>query len=157
MRPFFLSVALIAVLLGSALYGAHSRVIAQSQPSLTISSVAHASYGDTVTIDVDFTTSATNNIAAIIFSIDYDATCLSYQSRTFSGDIPASYLTSLTTDFTDPDGELDIFIADLSGSTPLPTANNLLRLRFLVTCEPAVGQQVDATVQFSTDPAVDFG
>ncbi|MCB0187414.1 MAG: hypothetical protein KDE31_24265, partial [Caldilineaceae bacterium] len=88
MRPFFLSVALIAVLLGSALYGAHSRVIAQSQPSLTISSVAHASYGDTVTIDVDFTTSATNNIAAIIFSIDYDATCLSYQSRTFSGDIP---------------------------------------------------------------------
>lgn len=157
MRPLLTTISLIATILGIVLYGAHSIALAQAQPSLRISSVANASYGDTVTVDVDFTTNAADNIAAIIFSIDFDETCLVYQGRSFSGQIPDNTLASLTVELPDLDGELDVFIVDVSGTNPLPTINNLLRLTFLVDCEPAAGETIVAAVKFSNDPTADFG
>lgn len=155
----FCSLLLLALQLPNARH-----VWASEEPVLSIPSNIFGQSGDLVHVPVDFT-SGGHAIAGTIFSIDFDESCLSLNAADSDGDgvpdgvrfqIPASFLTSVSFDADDTDGELDIMIADFSlplGSLP---DQILLELDFIVICTPAPSETRLAPVGFSTLPSASF-
>ena len=117
--------------------------------------------GFLVDVPVQFTGGG-HNIAATVFSLDYDATCLD-PDLDDDGVLdhvdvaaPTSFTTTVLFNPLDTDGEIDISVADWN--PPIGSLNDgeLLSVRFLATC-PATTTALDVPVVFSTSPAPSFG
>ncbi|MEZ4734448.1 MAG: cohesin domain-containing protein, partial [Caldilineaceae bacterium] len=130
-------------------------------PLLTISEQLAVQPGATITVPITFSANG-HNVAAAIFSIDYDERWLTFDST--DGDnntipdaihfhAPAPFTASVMVNAADHDGELDVVIADLA--PPIATLPDGI----LVEIVFQVGQPVETTeaaVRFSTAPAVSF-
>ncbi len=137
-------------------------------PTLSVRAGLTAQPGSMVNVPIDFET-GNANIASMIFSIDFDQTCLSFNAAdvapadgipdaiTFNAAIPPQIIKSASFDGTDTDGELDFSLISFA-SVP-PAIGNQLPLAtivFTVICTPAALTQL-APVLFSTDPTASFG
>lgn len=134
-------------------------------PTLAIPTEVVAGSANTVTVPVNFRTNGAS-IAAIVFSIDFDQTCLHFDASDHDGNtrpdsirfnIPAQMSGTVTYDPADTQGELDIVIADYAPPiTALPDRDNLVAITFTATCIPSPGQVIVAPIQFSTAPMPSF-
>ncbi|CAN5574361.1 hypothetical protein BH10CHL1_BH10CHL1_22490 [soil metagenome] len=134
-------------------------------PILTIPAGIVASDAETVTVPLNLSTNGVG-IAAIVASIDFDETCLSFDASDHNGDLrpdnvhfnmPAQMSSAVSYDPADTQGELDFVIADYAPPiTSLPDRNNLVTIIFTTTCTPAPGQMIVAPIKFSKAPAPSF-
>lgn len=101
-------------------------------------------------------------VSSVAFSIDYDETQLAFDPTDADGDgtpdalrlaTPDGFTLSTTFDASDTDGEIDIFVGDLS-----PALDELPDGTLLFLTLDLVGQPDDtAAVRIAADPAVSFG
>jgi len=112
--------------------------------------------GDDVNVPVVFT-SHDYNVDSTTFSVDFDETCLTYNSTTFS--LPGTSVYSVSYSPLDTDGELDFAIrSNTNPPTPL-VDSTLLTMHFTVktSCQASPGGTRSVHVGFSTDPRASFG
>lgn len=136
-----------------------------SGPALTIPTGIMATVGATVTVPVDFRHNG-NGAASVIFSIDFDPTCLAFDATDNNGDftpdavhftLPPAFRGSASYDSTDSDGELDIVIADyIPPLATLPDTDRLVDITFTALCAPAPGQTLVSPIDFSGTPSPSF-
>ena len=106
-----------------------------------------------------------HSITFIVLSVDFDQTCLAFDPTDGDQDgtpdavtfnVPSAFDASVAFDGGDTDGELDLFIVDLS----LPLASlpdgALAAIAFTATCQPDPGASIIASVSFSNDPSASF-
>ncbi len=139
---------------------------AQSGPRLAVASGITVQEAMSVTVPIDHLAHGTE-IAAMIFSIDYDESCLALDltdadnnGRPDSIDLnaPAGSSASVTVDPSDRDGELDFIFADYFPPFVLiPDTFPLVELTFSTRCTPPPGGSSVAHVRFSDDPEPSFG
>ncbi len=139
-----------------------------AEPALTISSGQQVDLGAKVAVPLAFHDGG-NDVGSLAFSIDFDQSCLVFDDTDNNNDgypdsvtrdiRPAGQFTfiSISYDATDTDSELDILVADIS--PPIASLQNsaqLLTFEFTATCDPGVGNQQIAAVNFSDSPPPSF-
>lgn len=132
-------------------------------PALSLPAAMTANPGMVITVPVNYI-SNNNSISSIAFSIDFDQTLISFDSKDENGDgIPDAikFFTpipfdnpSVMFDPADTDGELDFLIADFS--VPLSALNDgvIATIDFTIGNSP-ISQ--DTGIRFSDDPKASFG
>ena len=108
-------------------------------------------------VTVPITVNADNNrkVASAAFSLDYDATCLQYDSLSFAG-IDGDFETRVNHEITDTDGELDIAIWDQeTPKAALEAPSTIAAVTFTVL--PACQVDGSTPVNFAKEPAPSLG
>ena len=104
-------------------------------------------------------------VAAVVFSIDIDETCLDFDPTDGNLDsLPDSVMLNVPGDFTanvffdagDTDGELDITLADVTPPVMSFSDGTLMTLTYSTTCSPSLGVPVTVPLSFSADPQPTF-
>ncbi len=133
-------------------------VDAQSGPTLILDASMQASPPVSVAVPLGFT-GGDHTITAIAFSLDLDAAGLAFDPTDADLDgipdavtLPAGMPPIVVIDYDpdDPDGEIDVLLADLSGT---PLAEGVI-LEFELT--PSQSGTVASWIRFSDDPAPSF-
>ena len=100
--------------------GWYDRELWSSGPRLAIPDQIPAAPAGAVTVPITFTSNG-HDIAAVVFSVDYDQTWLIFDPTDNNGDeipdaitfnLPGGFVSSVSFDETDTDGELDFMIMD---------------------------------------------
>lgn len=135
-------------------------------PTLSIPQALPAMAGQPVTVPIDLQTGETA-VASIVFSIDFDQTCLGFDSSDNDHDglfdnvhfnMPAAFRGSVSYTAADLAGELDFVIADFAPPiATLPNKDGLVTITFTPLCMPAADAAITATVGFAHAPMVSFG
>ncbi|MEM7111119.1 MAG: BspA family leucine-rich repeat surface protein [Chloroflexota bacterium] len=124
-------------------------------PSLGIANTTIDASNGTMSVPVDFAAGGAG-IASLAFSIDYQESCLTYDS--ISG-VPAGFVSIVNDDAGDTDGELDILIYD--GTVPIETLSDgavvSITFNILPACITTDGTTTDTVIGFSSDPAPSMG
>ncbi len=116
-RPRFLVLTVASLALFAAFWTSSA---SQSFPELSIPPNVPADAGQPVVLPLTFAGNGAG-CSALVFSIDYDETRLSFDPADADGDgvpdslafsVPSAFGYSATFDAADTDGEIDIFIAD---------------------------------------------
>lgn len=161
-------VLLFAILLcvGEVLAPQQLALFAQSGPELYIAANLHVTEGDEITVPVGYRSHA-NDVAAVVFSIDFDETCLALDLTDADQNgrpdairplNPTGLIASIAVDLMDTDGEIDVIIADyFPPFIALPDSEALLLIAFSTVCQPPAGSELRADVLFSTSPSASFG
>lgn len=138
---------------------------ATNVPRLAIPANVPGNPYQTVTMPVQFTRNTTN-IASLVFSVDFDQTCLQFDPTdadqngipdavTFS--ISGAFQGSVVFDPADHDGELDFFIGDTFPPLSALPDGAPATIQFRVICQSPPGNPILARVGFSADPPPSFG
>lgn len=138
--------------------------VGTSLPELSVTTNIPAAEQEAVAVPVHLATNG-SSIAATTFSIDYDASCLSFDDT--DGDLdgvpdalafslPAGFSVAAFHDLGDSDGEIDISIFDLAPPIATLVDGSIVTATFTATCSPALGATVTAPVGFSSDPSATF-
>ncbi len=152
---------LVIVLVAVALTGVALR--AQSAARLTLPPTAAVVAG-TVELPVTLD-SAGHPISGVLFSIDYDQSCLAFQGGDTDGDglpdgfrslAPPQFSVSASFDASDSNGEIDVIILDFSLPFAQLPDGPLAILRFTATCVPDYAGIVRVPVEFSSSPPASF-
>ncbi len=131
-------------------------------PALTLPDQVPAVPSGLVTLPVSFAANG-HSITSLAFSVDYDETWLALDPTDRDGNgIPDAVIFSLPGDFTysvtfdgdDADGEVDIFIGDIS--PPLTSLSDGPIVFMILNVDSSSGSTQGA-VRFSLDPAASFG
>lgn len=137
---------------------------AAGSPSLTIPELVPASYNQPVTVPIRFAANG-QNIAATIFSVDFDEVCLNFDPTDNNSDgipdsvifsVPSGFASDVTFAAADTMGELDFVIADFSAPLAALSDGVLATITFTTICNPAVTSTI-APVNFGLMPAASFG
>lgn len=149
----YLAAALLAGLAGAAAAG-----VCPPRPSMVLDASVQTSPGVAVTLPVEFDNSG-NTISAVAFSLDFDPAGLAFDPTDADLDgipdavtLPAGMPPVVVVDHdpSDTDGELDVLLADLSG-TPLPEG-----VIVEVELTPSQSDVAATWVRFSGDPPPSF-
>ncbi|MGB0385105.1 MAG: CARDB domain-containing protein [Ardenticatenaceae bacterium] len=117
---------------------------------------------DSMEVPITLATNA-HGVSSLIASIDYDEELLSFDPTDKDGDgipdamainVPASFQLSVEFNPTDSDGEIDLFIGDLSLPLDELPDGTLASITFGVEAETT---DLDGAVSYSTDPAPSLG
>lgn len=109
--------------------------------------------------------SAGHPISGVLFSIDYDQSCLAFQGGDADGNglpdgfrslAPFQFSVSASFDAADGDGEIDVIVLDFSLPFSQLPDGPLAILRFTATCAPEVAGIVRVPVEFSSSPPPSF-
>lgn len=131
-------------------------------PALTLPDQVPAVPGGLVTLPVSFAANG-HSITSLAFSVDYDETWLALDPTDRDGNgIPDAVVFSLPGDFTysvtfdggDADGEVDIFIGDIS--PPLTSLSDGPIVFMILNVDSPPGS-TERAVRFSLDPTASFG
>jgi len=131
-------------------------------PALALPDQVSAVPGGLATVPVSFAANG-HSITSLAFSVDYDETWLALDSTDRDGNgIPDAVVFSLPGDFTysvtfdegDSDGEVDVFIGDISPPLTSLSDGPIMFLILNVDSSPGATQ---GAVRFSLDPAASFG
>lgn len=135
-------------------------------PTLQIGTVPAVAEGEAVTVPLAFTSQGTA-IAAMVFSLDFDESCLALNPRDANSDgrpdaitvaLPPGLFASISVDPTDRDGEVDVIIADyFPPFVVLADSAALLTLTFETICVPPAGSARTAAITFASEPMPSFG
>ncbi|HWQ46253.1 MAG TPA: carboxypeptidase regulatory-like domain-containing protein [Longilinea sp.] len=158
---FFIRLLLSLMLAASffPLSYASASQLSATNPSLSLSNLS-AGTNETVVMPVAFDP-GTYSVSAVVFSIDFDQTMLSFDATDGNSDgvpdsvifnVPASFSVSASYDPTDTDGEIDVVIADYSPPLSALPAGNIVTVEFITGISSGI-----ASVRFSTDPPPSFG
>jgi hypothetical protein len=137
-------------------------LITEPGPVLSMPDEVPAVPGGLTTVPVTFAAND-HNITSLAFSVDYDETWLALDPADRDGNgIPDAMVFSLSGDFTasvtfneeDSDGEIDVFIGDISPPLTSLSDGPIVYLILDVDSPPASTQHA---VLFSLDPAASFG
>lgn len=136
-----------------------------TMPSLSIPQNVPGYPYQNVIMPIQFTGNG-NSIASLVFSVDYDQTCLQFDPTDADGDgipdavtfsIPPGYAASVAFDANNTAGELAFFIYDpLPPLTPVPNST-LASIRLRVVCQPTSGTPIVSRVGFASEPTASFG
>lgn len=107
-----------------------------------------------------------NNISSLIFSVDFDQTCLQFDPTDADGDdvpdavtfsVPAAFSASVMFNANNTAGELGFLIYD--PFLPLAALPNgtLASVQLRAICQPATGVPIVARVGFASEPPASFG
>jgi uncharacterized repeat protein (TIGR01451 family) len=130
-------------------------------PALTLPDQVSADSGR-ATVPVSFFAHG-HSITSLAFSVDYDETWLALDPADRDGNgvpdavifaLPGDFSMSVTFNEDDMDGEVDIFVGDIS--PPLTSLSNGPIVSMLLDVDSPPGETQGA-VQFSADPAASFG
>jgi uncharacterized repeat protein (TIGR01451 family) len=131
-------------------------------PALAMPDQVSAAPGGLATVPVNFTANG-HSITSLAFSVDYDETWLSLDPTDRDGNgvpdavvfsLPADFTASVTFDEGDADGEVDIFIGDIS---PPLTSLSDGPIAFVILDAGSSPGGTQGAVLFSLDPAASFG
>lgn len=159
------TIAVAGVLVIVLVTVAHTGIALQAQSTarLTLPPTAAVVAG-TVELPVTLD-SAGYPISGVLFSIDYDQSCLAFQGGDADGDglpdgfrslVPPQFSVSAAFDAADTDGEIDVIILDFSLPFARLSDGPLALLRFTATCVPDYAGIVRVPVEFSTSPPASF-
>jgi hypothetical protein len=154
-RPFSKSLFLIFFVLLAA-GGIGTALAMAAGPVLTIPTAIPANPNSTVTIPVIFTGNG-NDIASVVFSIDYDEDLLAYDPSIPSAiviNVPAAFIGFCEANTADTDGEIDCFMYDPSPPLSILPDSTLAMITLRTANIPGMAT---AFVKFSTDPNPSFG
>ena len=136
--------------------------IASSTPMLAIPKNIPSVPNQQVSVPVTFTSDG-SDVSSVVFSIDFDEQLLSFDDTDADSNglpdavtitVPAGFISSATYDPNDTDGEIDVFIADIS--IPLSSLpDGVVAVITFKTSDPATS--TEARVGFSSSPSVSFG
>lgn len=130
-------------------------------PTLAMGQQVSTMPNNEVTIPITFTSNG-QDISAMAFSVDYDENWLTFDDSDSNGDgipdaftlnLPAGFLSSVSFDGSDTDGELDIAIFNFSPSPPSLPDGTLASIT-LAAGNPS--STTEAAVAFSSAPAASF-
>ena len=128
-----ISYLFISLLLGITCIGARAYAwtpLGQGSPGLQVGGVT-ALYGENVTVPITFNSNG-SDITSMVFSIDFDESCLDFVSVQLSGNIPAGYSKSASYNASQTDSEVDYLVSiPLRGSPSLPLVNHSRAVRKL--------------------------
>lgn len=131
-------------------------------PALAMPDQVSAAPGGLATVPVTFDANG-HSITSLIFSVDYDETWLALDPTDHDGNgvpdavifsLPGDFTASVTFDEGDADGEVDVFIGDIS--PPLTSLSDGPMVFLLLDADSSPGKTQGA-VRFSLDPAASFG
>jgi hypothetical protein len=134
-------------------------------PYLSIPWNIPASVNSFVQVPIFFTSNG-HAISTVLFSVDYDHDCLSFDPSDYNGDgipdsitpnFPGWFNGSVTFNWNDHDGELDFTIADFSPPLDALPDGLIGTITFGATCQPPFGTTLIAPVNFSVDPMASYG
>ncbi len=140
-------------------------VFRSTGPLLTIPTAIPALFGATVDVPVELTTNL-STLAGLAFSVDFEATCLSFDPTDADADgipdavdipLPASFSAVVFFDLGDTDGELDFVLFADDPTTTTFSDGTVATVTFTATCSSGPTDPVVTPVVFSSDPAPDFG
>jgi hypothetical protein len=163
-RKLILWIGLLVILSGVALWGLPGGGVASllaaplAGPSLVIPDLIPSNPGGSVVIPVTFDSNG-EDIASIIFSIDYDERYLTFDPGVPNAvvfNLPSSqgFVSNCELNKLDLDGEMDCYVTQLT--PPLDPIPDGVLLQFILQVgTPA--SPVIAPVGFSNDPAPSFG
>lgn len=134
-------------------------------PSLSIPQNVPAYPYQNVVMPIQFTGNG-NNISSLIFSVDFDQTCLQFDPTDADGDdvpdavtfsVPAAFSASVMFNANNTAGELGFLIYD--PFLPLAALPNgtLASVQLRAICQPATGVPIVARVGFASEPPASFG
>ncbi len=132
---------------------------------LTIPTAIPAASAASIDVPVELTTND-NDLASLAFSVDYDATCLSFDPTDADADgipdaidipLPGTFSAIVFHDLGDTDGELDFTLFANDPTTTTFSAGTLATITFTATCSSGPIDPVIAPVMFSSDPIPSFG
>ncbi len=132
-------------------YGADGVVVVQSVgPALSMPPALMAGSGETVTLPIAYTSNGAE-ISSVVFTLDYDGTCLSFDDSDPDGDgTPAGITLSVPNSFSaaahyNNEGDLEVHIADFSN--PLDALpDGVIGEMQVTTCSATPGDDVNAAV-----------
>jgi hypothetical protein len=171
--PFFSSLiwrclAVLLLVLPFALLNQRT-VLAIGEPTLTIASTTvNLMNGNTFSVPVSFD-NGTHNISAISFSLNFDETCLTFDSLTDSnGDgipnavsgLPTTngYVSTMSYDEDDTGGEIDISMSDQTNpQDALAEGNFTFQFGVQASCRTTDGTTRAVAFAFDSDPNPTFG
>jgi hypothetical protein len=131
-------------------------------PALALPDEVPAVPGGLTTVPVTFAAND-HSITSLAFSVDYDETWLALDPADRDGNgipdamvfsLPGDFTASVTFDEGDSDGEVDVFIGDISPPLTSLSDGPIVYLILDVATPPARTQRA---VRFSLDPAASFG
>ena len=131
-------------------------------PALTMPDQVSAPPGGLATVPVTFAANG-HAITSLAFSVDYDETWLALDPTDRDGNevpdavifsLPGEFTASVTFDGDDADGEVDIFIGDIT--PPLASLSDG-PIAFLILNAESSPDGTEGAVRFSLDPAASFG
>jgi photosystem II stability/assembly factor-like uncharacterized protein len=138
-----------------------------NSPSLNIPANVSASVGQPVQVPVQFISNGAA-ISAVTFSIDYDHTCLTFDSADSDGDgipngvsfnLPTAFAGGVVFNSADTAGELDFTIGDYAPPLASLSSQTLATITFVPksACQPATGVTRTIAVNFASQPTASFG
>ena len=112
--------------------------------------------GESVSVPIDFASTGPS-VDAATFSVDFDETCLIYNSTSFS--LPSTSAGAVGYDASDTDGELDFVIQPVSSPPVALVDGQIALINFTVdsACQAPVDGTRTVYVGFSVDPRASFG
>ena len=134
-------------------------------PMLSVPSNIPAYVGRPVDVPVNFASNG-HEIAAVVFSVDFDEHCLAFDPTDSDGDgipdavsfnLPPAFAPAAAFDPDDTDGELDLSILDPAPPLASLPDGVIATITFTPTCAPDPGNVIMARVGFSDEPAASFG
>jgi hypothetical protein len=136
-------------------------------PSLSIPVNIPASTGQPVQVPIQFASNGAT-IASTVFSIDYDHTCLTFDSADSDGDgipngvsfnLPTAFAGGVVFNSADTAGELDFTIGDYAPPLASLSSQTLATITFVPksACQPATGVTRTIAVNFASQPTASFG
>ncbi|MEM7532635.1 MAG: Ig-like domain-containing protein [Chloroflexota bacterium] len=131
----------------------------QTLPTLTIDSTTiNVPSDNRFDVPINFAANGHSLISGG-FSIDYDETCLTFDTTNGLSGVNNPYQSVVTHDATDADGEIDIAIWEGSGAATAFPDGVLAMLTFevLAGCITTDGTARTVSINFSADPSPSFG
>ncbi|MEZ4663687.1 MAG: M36 family metallopeptidase [Caldilineaceae bacterium] len=122
-----------------------------------------AYYGRKVTVPITFTNNGID-IAAVAFAVDFDERCLSFDTTDANADgipdaiqfsVPPGFNTVALADLGDVNGELNIFIGDISPPLTSLPAGQVMTIEVETTCQ-AKEKPLIVPMRFGRDPIASF-
>ncbi len=114
--------------------------------------------GSNINVPINFSTNGFA-IDTIVFSVDYDAACLSFNPVDgLQFTLPAGFTASFNHNPNDADGEIDVVIMDTTAPVQALPGGTLLNLTFQVSssCPVVAGSSANMRVGFSGSPSASF-
>ena len=133
---------------------------------MSIPSAIETAQGEIVTVPISFAADG-QSVVGMIFSVDYDETCLSIDPTDTDEDlipdairltVPARFNTSSRSfDSGDTDGEIDYVIGYFAATPRAPLSDSVVgEIDFTVICSPTGIEPIIAPVQFSSNPSASY-
>jgi hypothetical protein len=160
----------VLLLIAVLLFSHRAAQAANGDPTLSIpTSTVNVMNGTTISLPITFAdAAATNSISALSFSLDFDETCLTFDSITDTNSdgipnsvtgLPSGYVSTISYSASDTGGEIDLTINDQVNPQTALSDGVLVTFQFGVqsSCRTTNGATESAPFAFDATPIPTFG